>query len=424
MNAFLIMRSLLRTNAPQPCHLLLLLSAFQFTGAFLDSGMHPIPWSAVGLSSSFEDSTHLLTKTRQQIVTEALPGSETMTLPRPTSLNHNIPRDISRLSYPLAAGAVAIQTMLVQPTMDKMGDLLRCAMETNEICFRATNPATIETKVLTTLGHLALDAVALVGAPSSMSAMGLRGITVLGHLFTTTANHVQDAGVTNPEEWMFQILTLFWAFSNLFKHLSHHAVSRFLSPVPTSRNLRAFKLLFEPSGMNFYQFNTLSSFAVDWVTLEEGRVVHNSPESLYWLYKGNINVQNNDSKATYSLYANPITRDWSAKVQTGLLGDLDFLRELDFPSDDSSPGTQFQAFLDQFHVVSCSQSDDEECVVSGTDSKGESWTVGPGGATLMHINTQTAFCLLRDYDETVEKSLRNMVLQGIQSKLHLTFSQS
>ncbi|KAL7558736.1 hypothetical protein ACA910_010892 [Epithemia clementina (nom. ined.)] len=430
------MRSSGKSNLKQLGLLIWAESFIQTSNGFLTSDkMHAFSRSYDPFSSSLTlEYPQLLTQTRPLSGQgDALASQPISNLSTAARNKHGIvPRDISRFSHPMAAGAVAVQTQIVQPMMDKIGDLLRCTIEKSDMCIPMINPATVEAKFLSTMGHLALDAVALVGSPASMSASAFRTVSVLGHLCSTTACHVQGTGVTFPEELMFQVATLYFAFSNLFKHLSHHAVSRFLSPVLTSKDYRSFKLLFEPSGMTLYQYKTLSAFAVDWVTLEEGQVIHSDPESLYWLYKGKVHVQNHDSRSSYDLKANPITRNWSSKVQTGLLGDLDFLKQLDFPSGRPLSGgksSSFQGFLEQFNLSACLKSnDDEECELQAGnelgDCKGESWTVGPGGATLLHIDTKNALSLLHEYDETLEKSLRSVVLQGIQSKLHISMSQS
>ena len=411
--------------------------------AFLSSDtMHGVVRSSISAfssSSALKHPTHHVTQTRQQMLTETLPLQRTDAVPLSrsnSSLGRNVlPREIAQLSHPLAAGAVIVQTLLVQPMMKEIGYVLQCSLDKTAICFPTLSPTAIEAKVFSTMGHLALDAVALAGAPSSMSAMGFRVISVLGHLCSTTAFQVQEAGVTAPEECLFQLATLYLAFSNLFKHLSHHVVSQMLSGGPTSRNHRAFKLLFEPTGMNLYQYNTLSSFTTDWVTLQEGDEIQSSSEALYWLYKGSVHVQNHDSQSSYELQANPITRNWSAKVHTGLLGDLDFLRQLESPSS-SSTSASFtgglssfqQEILNQFGCASTNpeeEQQEEECDLEpAIDSKGESWTVGPGGATLLRMDTKAALSLLHDYDESLEKPLRKLVLQGLQSKLNRSLSQS
>ena len=411
-----------------------------YTSALVTQHPHPTEWTD---TPRHEDNAWTVPFSKDLWTAGSMNGGLTMPHPREIA---------SHVSHPLAAGAVAVQTLFAQSAMDKLGDAWSCTMDSLYMIAPdgtmfppgvPVNEVMMESKLLNDLSHFALDVVApLCTALFESATMEFRGWTVLGQLLATGAFQVQDVAATAPEQWVIQLVTLFVAFSSLFKHISHMAASQWLSQgctVSTSaKNYRAFHLLFEPCGMTVHQYNTLSSFAIDWVSLEEGQVIETSPESLFWLYKGSVQVHNPLSKSSYNVKSNAITRKWTGNdLHAGLLGDLDMLGELDFPSTSSSPslldGTMTESvvsgILNRLSFLGCMQSEDEdqECVLFHDDSNaytGESWTVGPGGATVLRVDTQAALSLLKDYDESMEKPLRKILMKGIQSKLGRAFAQA
>ena len=408
-----------------------------YTSALVTQHPHPNEWTH---TPRHEDSAWTVPFSRDFFMARSMNG---FTMPHPRQV-------VSHLSHPLAAGAVAVQTLFAQSVMDKLGDAWSCAMDIlcmvppDAAMFPAgvpVNGVMMESKLLNALSHFALDVVApFCMALSESATMEFRGWTVVGQLFATGAFQVQNVAVTAPEQWVIQLVALYVAYSSLFKHVSHMAASHFFSQgctVSTSaKNYRAFTLLFEPCGMSMHQYNTLSSFAMDWVSLEEGQVIETSPESLFWLYKGSVQVHNQLSKSSYNVKSNAITRKWTGNdLHAGLLGDLDMLRELDLPSSSSSPspldGTMTESLvsgiLNRLSFLGCIQSEDQECMLFHDDSNasmGETWTVGPGGATVLRLDTQAALSLLKDYDESMEKPLRSILMKGIESKLGRAFAQA
>ena len=372
---------------------------------------------------------------------------DTITLPRPAfvpldntnnnNYNNNKPPGDSlvQLAHPLAAGAVALQTMVVQPLMDKMGEVFPWhAAAAASACAMDSAPIDLENG-LSLVSHVAMNAMALFGAPSSMCTMGIRAATVLAQVLSTSEFHLSSSqSITAPEECIFQLVSLYVALTSLFQHVSHHAVS---STVPSSKEYRAYQIWMKPHGMTLKQFNTLSSFAVDWVTLDEGQIVEPNANSkddsaLYWLYKGTVQVQPNphsSSSSSYTLHANPLTQHWSAAggASTGVLGELEFLRAMDGPSRSSSLSSSpahamMQAVWEQVQSVVAGpnqteptpqKKEEEECLLS---SSCESWTTGPGGATLLRLDTTAAVNLLHQYDESLEQPLRNLVWHGLHAK--------
>lgn len=261
------------------------------------------------------------------------------------------------------------------------------------------------------MSHLALDVLTILCAPSMMTA---RLASVAGRLFALTADYLPDHALA-PEEWFFQVLMLYLSFSGLYKATFHALFSNIVAHPLDHQDMRAYSMFFKSAGMRWDQYRALLVFAMDWITIPEGCSISSNQDYAYILYKGRVVVGKNASTTTAT------TVESKAVIQK--LGAIGFLQRLDTRNNNGIMHSS-SAFLDIFRKASHDDDDDDdECFVESLEDEisDETWTSVQGSVTLLRINTRAAMSLIRDYDETLELPLRNIMLRGIKAKLqHVT----
>mmetsp|Transcript_12218 Transcript_12218/g.26955 ORF Transcript_12218/g.26955 Transcript_12218/m.26955 type:complete len:228 (+) Transcript_12218:225-908(+) len=115
------------------------------------------------------------------------------------------------------------------------------------------------------MSHLCLDGLASFGDPTMI---GVRLAVFMGYMFSLLADWIPDHSVDDPTECALNVIMLYCALSSFCESFVHEAATLFASSVP-HRDMRAFKLLFEPSGLSFRQCMYLSE-VIDWLDLAEG----------------------------------------------------------------------------------------------------------------------------------------------------------
>lgn len=266
---------------------------------------------------------------------------------------------------------------------------------------------TVETQVLNDLSHIGIDLAAFF-IPSLLL---LRIAAIVGRICTITADYIPDHVIV-PEELVFQIAMLCLACSGLIKSALIPAAASVYNATSV-KDGRAFGSIFQPAGTTWSQYKALSVCgALEWITLEAGDTVklssscsdeslsnEDDEQFMYWLYTGDVAVKTDSDELVYAISSG---KKSSSSLHRGLLGGQHLLQRVG-----KSTKPQTVRGSSKYHRDQTAKS-----IVSGSRVSVTSTT-----ATLLRINT-SRLQMLMDLDPTLAESMRTMVFQGIEAKLH------
>jgi hypothetical protein len=264
---------------------------------------------------------------------------------------------------------------------------------------------TVETQVLNDMSHLGID-LAVFFTPSLLL---LRIAAIIGRICTITADYIPDHVIV-PEELAFQFVMLTLACLGLIKS----------SLIPTAaaaynatsvKDGRAFGSIFQPAGTTWMQYKALATCGVlEWITLQASDVVFipsnnddDAPTSrskdldeyMYWLYSGDVKVETDNGDLQYVVSS----EKKASSSYCGLFGE-NCLLQSSVKNIQKSKHARGKKQPDQKPISSCRRLSVTSCT-----------------ATLLRIDTRR-LQLLMDLDPALAESMRTMVFQGVEAKLH------
>ena len=260
-------------------------------------------------------------------------------------------------------------------------------------------------ELLNDIEHVTFDLASFV----THQDLVLRIFTLIGQVCSVSAVSLPDHKVTE-HEFLFQTLMLGVSTT----HLSRSAVPLFNALLkPTSlRDHFAYCLFFRPKRLSWIQYKILLT-AMTWVdipphtdihtknkemedlskpcnTLEtRSKCQHTDESFVYWIYSGDVIFNFNNGSMVYEMNR----RHGKCKNDQhdfGLIGDTEFSQVLNkktYYKNDNTYETGFQGKYKTSHK----------------------------GATVLQLNTIKLMELM-DNDENVDKSIRSMLLDSMQSK--------
>lgn len=254
-----------------------------------------------------------------------------------------------------------------------------------------------EAQVLTDFSHLSLDLAGFF-VPGLIF---LRVAAVAGRLCTMAADYIPDHTIF-PEEFAFQIGMLTVACLGLAKAALLPVVSASAKRVSV-KNGRAYTALFQPAGTTWADFKALSVCALDWITVQAGETVTTDEsttaaedEYLYWLYSGDVRVESaGELQYTISRLPGKASKQDAGR---GLLGERRVLNRLSKIAKKATAATDGIAI--------------PRSTVKATST-----------ATLLRIHTPSVK-LLMENDQEFADSIRTLVFQGMEAKLHAQLKET
>jgi hypothetical protein len=151
----------------------------------------------------------------------------------------------------------------------------------------------LASEILTDLSHVALDLVTLCGP----STVVVRLAAVVGRICSVGADYLPDHSML-PEEVWFQAFMLCVASTGLLQAMLPNLVS-LVAPKPTLRDGKAFHHWGQPAGLSWEAFKALTTVrGVEWTVMEPGQSMETQPNTIYWLYRGQINVDRRGRNCT------------------------------------------------------------------------------------------------------------------------------
>ena len=225
----------------------------------------------------------------------------------------------------------------------------------------------VEAEIFSDAAHVALDFASLMGP----ATLAIRALAVLGRIFVMASDYAPDHTML-PEELIFQLAMLF---------ISSVTLARSVAPMlslkeTTMRDRKSYASLFRPVGVTWMQFKVLSAVALEWVEVAPGAIITTDEmaesgehRDLYWLNKGEA-LQTISSKTAH------------------LLGDLTFA-----------------------------------CRSTKTEYPKTTAKAGENGATLLRLDTVKLKRMMKQ-DDSLDKAVRNMLLDGMQARISLLLSGS
>ena len=267
--------------------------------------------------------------------------------------------------------------------------------------FAYTKPTPlVEAEILNNIAHLALDLFGFLTPERFL----LRASALLGRLMLMAADYVPDEKITT-DELIFQCgmlgLTTKQLLSSWKKMVGAPQNYRDIS----FRDRVVYQVLFSPVGVSWLQFRSLVASCIDWVdfapqealrtTNEEGELI------AYWLYNGKVAVKHeSDAYMTQIMHrrrGKPVSEKGDVSVKSKK-------RDFGILADHGA----FSALVEY-------DSDESDVVASSLLVAGET------GATVLRINV-TCLRDLMDDDENLDKTIRNLILLSMRSKIQALFS--
>jgi hypothetical protein len=263
---------------------------------------------------------------------------ETISPPRKKSMA-KLP-SITEVQRSLHAGALFGVGGSLMPLAAAAGEGMVWDTALNTLSTAVVDPSLqLEAELLTDLSHVGLD-LASVFLPGGLK---VRTAAFLGRLAAMAADYVPDAHM-QPEEWVFQGFMLTLAWIGLVKAVVPAVYAQF-SKVGV-KDGKAFSALFEPAGMTWPQFKTMSAVgAIDWVNASAGETIQaeGGDDYMYWLYSGSVDVKTHEGGTVYSVARGQGGADWKNNAVYGLLGETRLLHSLTMIQSKSTPVTSIQA---------------------------------------------------------------------------------
>lgn len=147
-----------------------------------------------------------------------------------------------------------------------------------------TVPAT-EAEIFTDLAHVGLDLLTFASPGRVLLRLGI----LCGRIFAMAADWIPDHNIL-PEELVFQSVMLLVAWVGLVNTL---LPLLFANSKVSVRDGKAYRRLFESTGMSWSTFKSMAVLALDWVSVEANQTISPSEDFVYWLYSGNLTINDN-----------------------------------------------------------------------------------------------------------------------------------
>lgn len=271
----------------------------------------------------------------------------------------------------------------------------------------SSDVVTVETQVLNDMSHLGID-LASFFIPSLLL---LRIAAIIGRICTITADYIPDHVIV-PEELAFQIAMLCLACSGLIKSALIPAAALVYNATSV-KDGRAYGSIFQPAGTSWSQYKALSVCgALEWITLQAGDTLnvsstrkdessHNEDDEdyMYWLYSGDVVVKTDSDELVYAISSG---KKASASLHRGFFGEQRLLQRLG-----KIPKPQ----------PARSSSKNQRDATSKPIAIGNRVAVTSSTATMLRISTRR-LQMLMELDPTLAESMRTLVFQGMEAKLH------
>eukprot|EP00588_Corethron_pennatum_P011919 CAMPEP_0194271148 /NCGR_PEP_ID=MMETSP0169-20130528/5006_1 /TAXON_ID=218684 /ORGANISM="Corethron pennatum, Strain L29A3" /LENGTH=272 /DNA_ID=CAMNT_0039013433 /DNA_START=370 /DNA_END=1188 /DNA_ORIENTATION=- len=221
-------------------------------------------------------------------------------------------------------------------------------------------------------------------------------LVIFGHIFSLISDYIPDKQLAPEEIYMFAISICIFSKSSRYVFFAHTESKK------TVRNERAFRRLFEPSGLTRMQFQILLATACTWVYIEPGEKIgaiedekqasgKTSENYLYWVYRGDVDILN-DHNHLVSTRTEKFG-DTCSGEGIGLLGDIKFI-------DLYLLGKSKEHNLFPIHK-------DLSLYMKA----------GYKGVTLLHIGSEE-LSLLMENDALLENAIHSIMLKSLQSKFY------
>jgi hypothetical protein len=245
----------------------------------------------------------------------------------------------------------------------------------------------VAAEIYSDAAHLVMDFAGVLAPATGL----VRLAAVIGRILTIASDYVPDHSMF-PEEFLFQVCMLFLSATLLTKSLLPLVLS-------SSKNLsfqdrRTYCALFGPAGVNWHQYKTLATMALEWNTMDPHDTIDSNSTSIYWLYSGEVDVLNSNGRLVQTVSRvkqglNP------ANAARCLLGEAIFIQRLETTKHK------------RYETVS---------PISTTTLK-----AGLSGAKLLRIDTNK-LTFLMEHDEHLAKAIRRLLVKSMHDKLCSLFS--
>jgi hypothetical protein len=355
----------------------------------------------------------------------------------------NDPDSLTKLTSPLAAGALALPLVLASAASLFDSTSLGAATPDNAVVAGLTSllaSPLVEAEVLNDMAHVTLDLASFFGP----AKLAIRAAAVLGRIAVMGADYLPDH-VMLPEELVFQCFMLGFAWVALVKSAMPVVLSVMASNI-TLRDGKAFSLLFGPAGMTWPQYKALSVTALDWVKVGPGETVtsdelsspgavdddNHADEYIYWLYAGQTVIES-QGKILHNVtrvVGGPRT-SLKQDAGRGLLGEMRLLRHMQAKERGSLLGLGKRKAKNNNKDKDTNNKDndtnnkdkDHEDTANAKSYPRTTVKAGDAGATLLRIHTSN-LVMLMDHDVELAHAVRSLLFQGMHDKLAARLEES
>lgn len=187
----------------------------------------------------------------------------------------------AKLASPYVASTFLAIAAPLSIGLENMG-LVMPLLESTSAPAPQSLPSTAEAEIFTDLAHVGLDLLTFFSPGKLVLRLGI----LIGRLSALAADYIPDHAI-RPEELVFQATMLLVAWVGLVNALLPLVLAQSQVSV---RDGKAYRRLFESTGMSWSTFKSVSALALDFVDLPAGHVVENSNDYVYWLFKGNLTI--------------------------------------------------------------------------------------------------------------------------------------
>lgn len=266
----------------------------------------------------------------------------------------------------------------------------------------------VQAEIYNGMVHGLLDFASLFGGATLL----VRTAAVVGRLFVLGADvgHAStDAGSVLPDELVIQVGLLGFALYQVTRTAGPKIQAWLAPPLLTGADRYAYRTLFRPAGVTWYQYKQLSVNSMDWITVEPGHVIVDESEgastgdsdsgnssdndAVYWLHQGDVQMVNTSNGDLMHKISSNQPKEVAG---LGLLGEMKLARLVDHSSSTSPKRKKNASKNINNHAIKA--------------------VAGPSGATLLRMNTTKLGRLLR-HDQELSSSVSRLAFKGMQDKL-------
>lgn len=312
-------------------------------------------------------------------------------------------------------GKLAFSTLFLgsatAPVMDSTTTATTTIVSSSSMTTSLDAAAVQEAHLLADLSHVGLDLATFLFAGTGVWV--LRVVTVLGRLCAMAADYLPDHTIF-PDELIYQVIMLSVSCFALCQTAWSSTIALTSNADISYQDSKAYAALFRPAGTTWQQFKALITMqTIDWLTLQSGDIIstaasHHTDEYIYWLYSGDIVVNETYSGQTVSSESIPASRR-REDAGRGLVGDRHLLRRL----GRSSKSNKLEMML-MTNVSTIENKSKDTNIKNRNDLTIQA--LSPN-TKLLRINTSSLH-LLMDNDERLADSIRTMLFASLEAKLN------